>query len=93
MSEHYAVYIVRCRDGSLYTGYAVDVEKRLATHNAGQGAKYTRARLPVVLEYTETFTTKSDALKREYAIKQLTRTKKEQLIQGGMTSHESNQQL
>lgn len=93
MSEHHAVYIVRCRDGSLYTGYAVDVEKRLATHNAGQGAKYTRARLPVVLEYTETFTTKSDALKREYAIKQLTRTKKEQLIQGGMTAHESNQQL
>lgn len=93
MSEHHAVYIVRCRDGSLYTGYAVDVEKRLATHNAGQGAKYTRARLPVVLEYTEAFTTKSDALKREYAIKQLTRTKKEQLIQGGMTSHESNQQL
>ncbi|WP_393966260.1 GIY-YIG nuclease family protein [Exiguobacterium sp. S22-S28] len=93
MSEHYAVYIVRCRDGSLYTGYAVDVEKRLATHNAGQGAKYTRARLPVVLEYTETFTTKSDALKREYAIKQLTRTKKEQLIQEGMASYESNQQF
>ncbi|MGX8178860.1 GIY-YIG nuclease family protein [Exiguobacterium artemiae] len=93
MSEHHAVYIVRCRDGSLYTGYAVDVEKRLATHNAGQGAKYTRARLPVVLEYTETFTTKSDALKREYAIKQLTRTKKEQLIQEGMASYESNQQF
>lgn len=93
MSEHYAVYIVRCRDGSLYTGYAVDVEKRLATHNAGQGAKYTRARLPVVLEYTETFTTKSDALKREYAIKQLTRTQKEQLIQEGMASYESNQQF
>ena len=93
MSEHHDVYIVRCRDGSLYTGYAVDVEKRLATHNAGQGAKYTRARLPVVLEYTETFTTKSDALKREYAIKQLTRTKKEQLIQEGMASYESNQQF
>lgn len=93
MSEHHAVYIVRCRDGSLYTGYAVDVEKRLATHNAGQGAKYTRARLPVVLEYTETFTTKSDALKREYAIKQLTRTKKEQLIQEGMASYESNKQF
>lgn len=93
MSEHHAVYIVRCRDGSLYTGYAVDVEKRLATHNAGHGAKYTRARLPVVLEYTETFKTKSDALKREYAIKQLTRTKKEQLIQEGMASYESNQQF
>ncbi|WP_214894483.1 MULTISPECIES: GIY-YIG nuclease family protein [unclassified Exiguobacterium] len=82
MSKH-AVYIVRCRDGSLYTGYAVDVEKRVATHNTGQGAKYTRSRLPVVLAYTETFETKSDALKREYAIKQLTRAKKEQLIQGG----------
>lgn len=82
MSKH-AVYIVRCGDGSLYTGYAVDVEKRVVTHNTGQGAKYTRARLPVVLAYTETFETKSDALKREYAIKQLTRAKKEQLIQGG----------
>lgn len=82
MSKH-AIYIVRCRDGSLYTGYAVDVEKRVATHNTGQGAKYTRARLPVVLAYKETFETKSDALKREYAIKQLTRAKKEQLIQGG----------
>ncbi len=82
MSKH-AVYIVRCRDGSLYTGYAVDVEKRVATHNTGQGAKYTRSRLPVVLAYTETFETKSEALKREYAIKQLTRAKKEQLIQGG----------
>ncbi|HCN59452.1 MULTISPECIES: GIY-YIG nuclease family protein [unclassified Exiguobacterium] len=92
MSEH-AVYIVRCRDGSLYTGYAIDVEKRLATHNAGQGAKYTRARLPVVLEYTETFPTKSEALKREYAIKQLTRLKKERLIQGGRSSHESNKQF
>ncbi|WP_131973698.1 GIY-YIG nuclease family protein [Exiguobacterium sp. B203-G5 25_7] len=90
MSEH-AIYIVRCRDGSLYTGYAVDVEKRIAIHNNGQGAKYTRARLPVVLEYTETFSTKSEALKREYAIKQLTRLKKERLIQGGRSSHESNQ--
>ena len=90
MSNH-TVYIVRCHDGTLYTGYTVDVTKRLATHNTGQGAKYTRARLPVRLIYTETCATKSEALKREYAIKQLTRTKKEQLIQEGRSSHESDQ--
>ena len=82
MSEH-AVYIVRCQDDTYYTGYAVDVTQRIATHNAGKGAKYTRARLPVVLVHQEIFPTKSEAMKREYAIKQLTRSQKERLIQGG----------
>lgn len=82
MSEH-AVYIVRCHDDTYYTGYAVDVTQRIATHNAGKGAKYTRARLPVVLVHQEIFATKSEAMKREYAIKQLTRSQKERLIQGG----------
>lgn len=74
------VYMLRCRDGSLYTGYTDDVRRRLAVHNSGKGAKYTRSRLPVSLVYTEELPDKSAALKREYAIKHLDKTKKEQLI-------------
>lgn len=74
------VYMVRCADGSLYTGIALDVEKRVARHNLGKGSKYCRARLPVQLVYTEEVETFSLALKREYAIKQLTRAQKEQLL-------------
>ena len=76
---HY-VYIVECADGTYYTGYAVDVEKRVKVHNTGKGAKYTRARLPVKLIYTEAYQDKKAALKREYAIKKLTRLQKEALI-------------
>jgi putative endonuclease len=76
------VYIVRCNDGTLYTGYATDVEKRLKEHNSGTGdaAKYTRARLPVRLQYTEEHATRSEAQSREYALKQLSRTQKLSLI-------------
>lgn len=74
------VYIVVCEDGTYYTGYTTDIEKRLKAHNEGKGAKYTRARLPVQLIYHETFDTKSEALKREYAIKKLTRPQKTKLI-------------
>jgi putative endonuclease len=76
------VYILRCGDGSLYTGITDDVEKRLAAHRAGKGAKYTRARLPVELVYHETFETKEEALRREHAIKQMTRAQKMKLIEG-----------
>ena len=62
-------YILRCRDGSLYTGWTNDLEKRVSDHNAGKGAKYTRARRPVVLAYFEAFETKEEAMRREYAIK------------------------
>jgi putative endonuclease len=72
---HY-VYIVECRDGTLYTGWTVDLQKRLAQHNLGTGAKYTRSRYPVTLLHWEVFDVKQDALKREYAIKQLPRSKK-----------------
>lgn len=72
-------YLVRCSDGSLYAGWTNDVEKRLKSHNAGTGAKYTRARLPVTLAYLETFDTKSEAMKREAALKKLTHQQKEQL--------------
>ena len=74
------VYILKCSDDTLYTGWTNNLEKRIATHNSGKGAKYTRNRLPVELAYFETFDDKSSALKREYAIKQLPRYKKLDLI-------------
>lgn len=77
------VYILRCRDDSLYTGYTVDLEKRLLTHNSGKASKYTRGRLPVELVYFEELPSKSEALKREYEIKQMERTKKLKLIKLG----------
>lgn len=74
------VYILKCADGTLYCGYTNDIEKRLATHQSGKGAKYTRGRLPVELVYYEEWDTKSDALIRECEIKKMTRTQKEKLI-------------
>lgn len=74
------VYILRCKDNSLYTGWCVDLEKRLALHNAGKGAKYTRAKGPCKLVYYEEISNKSEALKREIAIKKLSKTKKEDLV-------------
>ena len=74
------VYIVRCHDNTFYTGWTTDLNKRIKTHNAGKGAKYTKIRRPVELVYYETFESKSDALKREYQIKQLKRNEKEKLI-------------
>lgn len=76
----YYTYILRCGDGSLYTGYTDDPIRREAVHNSGKGAKYTRARLPVRLVYTEAFETKSEALRRENEIKRLTRMEKLALI-------------
>jgi len=75
------VYIAECADGTLYTGYAANVEKRIATHNAGKGAKYTRGRRPVRLVYAEACPSQSDALRREAAIKKLTRKKKLLLLE------------
>ena len=68
-------YIVECKDGTLYTGWTNNLEKRIADHNNGRGAKYTRARNPVTLVYYETFEVKQEAMKREYAIKHLSRNK------------------
>lgn len=76
----YYVYMLACGDGSLYTGIAADVEKRLLQHQSGAGAKYTRSHLPVTLVYQEQLPDKSAALRREYAIKQLPRAKKLQLV-------------
>ena len=73
-------YIVECKDGTLYTGWTNNLERRIKAHSNGRGAKYTRARLPVELVYFEEFEDKIEAMKREYAIKQLKRSEKLMLI-------------
>ena len=75
-------YMLKCSDGTLYTGWTNDLEKRVEAHNSGKGAKYTKARRPVELAYYEEFETKEQAMKREYAIKQLGRKEKQKLIAG-----------
>ena len=80
MDKRWYVYILRCGDGSLYTGITVDVQARLETHRSGKGAKYTRGRCPLELVYSEECGTHSEALKRELAIKAMTREDKEKLI-------------
>ena len=85
------VYILRCGDGTLYTGWTNDLEKRLKTHAAGKGAKYTRARLPVTLVYAECCETEHEARSRECRIKRLTRDKKLALISSKeFWEHEKN---
>lgn len=72
-------YMVKCRDDSLYTGWTNDLDKRIAAHNAGKGAKYTKSRRPVELVYYEAFRTKEEAMSREYAIKQMTAEEKRKM--------------
>jgi putative endonuclease len=76
------VYIVRCRDGTLYTGITNDLARRLAQHNAGRGARYTRGRAPVALVYSEELASKGDALRREMAIKRLRSSQKRAMADG-----------
>ena len=76
----YWVYILRCADGTLYTGYTDDVERRCAVHNSGRGAKYTRARLPVELVYWEELPSRQAAMSRELQLKHLTRAEKLALV-------------
>ena len=78
--KNWQVYILRCRDDTLYTGITNDLENRLQTHNEKRGARYTRARLPVTLAYSEEAPSRSLASRREAAIKKLTRSKKLKLI-------------
>ena len=80
-AEHRFVYILRCADGSLYTGVAKDVDRRVEQHNTGTASRYTRSRLPVTLIYQEEPTTKGAALKREMAVKALSRKAKEALVE------------
>lgn len=81
-SKSHYVYILSCADGTLYTGYTTELIRRLAAHNEGKGAKYTRGRRPVELLYWEEGADRSWGLKREESIKRLTRKKKEELIGG-----------
>jgi putative endonuclease len=76
---HY-IYIIECADGTLYTGYTNQLEKRIISHNSGKGAKYTRGRTPVILKYDEEFESKQEAMRREAQIKKLTRNEKLELI-------------
>lgn len=80
-------YMVECSDGSLYTGWTNNLEKRIKAHNAKKGAKYTKSRTPVKLVYYETFETKEEAMRREYEVKQYTRKEKEALLQKGILLH------
>ncbi len=77
-------YMVRCKDGTLYTGWTNDLKKRVQVHNTGKGAKYTKSRRPVKLVYYEIFETKEEAMRREYAIKRMSKCKKEKLIRESM---------
>ncbi len=79
-NSRWLVYILRCSDGSLYTGITNDLTKRLKAHNAGRASRYTRSRLPVALAYSEPQRSKSTALKRELAIKRLRRAEKDRLV-------------
>ncbi len=86
LSSDWYVYIVHCNDGTLYTGIAKDLKRRMAEHNSeNSGAKYTRFRRPVELVYSERTESRSDALKRENQVKRLPRTKKNELIAGKKT--------
>ena len=81
METQWYLYILRCKDNTLYTGITTDVEKRLEAHRSGKGAKYTRGRAPLELVYRETCGSHGDALKREFAVKRLSREQKTELIE------------
>ena len=89
MSGTWSVYLVRCADGTYYAGSTNDIEARAAAHNAGRGARYTSGRRPVTVVYVEACGSRSAALKREHALKRLTRTEKETLIAGTPGLHAS----
>lgn len=79
MDKKWVLYILECKDGTLYTGITDNLERRIAAHCAGKGAKYTRGRGPLTLRYTEACENHSQALRREIAVKKLTREEKEAL--------------
>jgi putative endonuclease len=85
-SNKFFVYILRCSDGTLYTGHAHDIDARLKLHNAGKGAKYVRGRTPASIVYSKGYKDRSLAAKEEYRIKTLTRLEKEELVKCGCVS-------
>ena len=80
MEKQWVLYVLECKDGTLYTGITDDLERRLAVHRAGKGAKYTRGRGPLTLRYVEECEDHSSALRREYAVKQLKKAEKLALV-------------
>ena len=84
MTEENYTYILECADGTLYCGWTNHLQERVAAHNAGKGARYTKSRRPVVLKYYETFSTKQEAMRREWEIKQLSRKEKLELVRQQM---------
>ena len=90
MPEEWYLYILKCSDGSFYTGVTPDLHRRVKAHNDGNGAKYTRCRLPVSLIYSETNLTKSEAFKREFLIKGWPKKKKLALIYKDLEGNNSN---
>ena len=86
-------YLLECADKTLYCGWTNDLEKRVKAHNSGLGAKYTKPRRPVVLVYYEEFETKEEAMRREFAIKKLTRKEKESLIKESCKAGDPKEQL
>jgi len=80
VSQNHFVYVVECSDGSFYTGYTTDVQRRVEEHDRGRGGKYTRGRTPVELRHVERFDSRSAALSREHEIKSLSRAEKERLV-------------
>jgi putative endonuclease len=81
VSDHY-VYVLECADGTYYTGYTTDVERRVSEHDDGDGAKYTRGRTPVSLVHVESYDSRSTAMSREHEVKTFTRARKERLVDG-----------
>lgn len=89
MADHH-VYVLECADGSLYTGYTTDVERRVAEHDAGEGARYTRGRAPVRLVHVETYPTRSAAMRREAEIKAMPRPRKVALVASAPSTSSSS---
>lgn len=87
-SNKHTFYVLECKDGSYYAGYTNDLKKRVDVHNSGKGAKYTKARLPVLCIYQEVHETKQLAMKAEYAFKQLKKKKKLEYIANGIRGEE-----
>lgn len=87
MEKQWVLYILECKDGSLYTGVTDDLERRLSAHRSGKGAKYTRGRGPLILRYTEPCSDRSAVQRREYQVKHLPRQKKLQLFRANQNEH------
>ncbi|WNB92048.1 GIY-YIG nuclease family protein [Bacillus sp. NEB1478] len=91
--DNHFVYILECKDGTYYTGYTNEITQRLRKHEDGKGAKYTRGRGPFRLVYQESFPTKTEAMKAEFAIKKLNRSAKERIINEGSVSYVATKEL